>query len=68
MVDVALAQTSVDSVLDNGLTRLREAMSDSYVIEKPLLINLGLLGPDFRRVYRHDKIWPSDTIFNWAAL
>lgn len=68
MVNVALAKKGVEDVLDEGLASLRQAMVDAYVTDKPFLINLGLLGPDFNSVYRHDKVWPSETIFDWAAL
>ena len=68
MVSVALADVNVKSVLDTGLQGLRNSLSQSLATGTPLLINLGMLGPDFRAVYTHPEIFPSDLIFNWARL
>ena len=68
MVDVALANVDVHSVLDNGLQGLRNALSQSLRTGSPLLINLGMLAPDFMSIYAHPDIFPSHTIFNWNRL
>ena len=47
MVSVALANADVHSVLDSGLQGLRNALSDSLSTGSPLLVNLGMLAPDF---------------------
>ena len=69
MVQVALAQgLDVDKVLDSGLLSLRQALVESITAcgNSPLLINLGMLGPDFTNVYTHREIFPSRSIFNWS--
>lgn len=68
MVDVALAQDTVDQTLNTALTKLRDAVVQASEINKPLLLNLGMLGPDFNRIYTHDEIWPAQHVFNWSTL
>ena len=54
MVKVALAKyPDVDSVLDSSLTYLKDVIVQSMCTQSSLLINLGMLGPDFNSVYTH---------------
>ena len=54
MVKVALAgDDDVKSTLYSGLQGLRRVVSNSLTSGLPLLINLGMLEPDFRSVYTH---------------
>ena len=68
MVSVALADVDVHTVLDSGLQGLRSALAESLSTGNPLLINLGMLAPDFKSVYAHPEIFPSNTIFSWSRL
>ncbi len=68
MVDVALAQGTVDQTLNTALTKLRDAVVLAHQTNKPLLLNLGMLGPDFNRIYTHEEIWPAEHVFNWSKL
>ena len=69
MVQVALAvPLSVDDVLNGSLESLREALAETIVSGRPLLINIGMLGPDFNNCYTHRTIFPSQKIFNWHQL
>ena len=69
MVQVALASSDkVSEILDLGLTGLNTALAQSIESGAPLLINLGMLAPDFNRVYTHREIFPSNLIFDWPSL
>ncbi len=58
MVDVALA----------GLWKLRDAVDQAIEHDKPILLNIGMLGPDFNRVYTHVEVWPAAELFDWAKF
>jgi len=69
MVNVALStQDKVTGVLDTGLIRLSDSLVTSLQTQMPLLINLGMLSPDFNRVYSHREIFPAETIFDWTQI
>ena len=64
MIDVALASEDVEEVIDLGLISLRNSLDEAVEADKPLLINLGMLNPNFNNVYTDDTIFPSSKIFN----
>ena len=69
MVEVALAQSaSLEEVLTCSLHDLRKSLAEAHSTDRPLLINLGLLAPDFNRVYTDPEIWPADKIFHWEEF
>ena len=68
MVDVALAKDSVDNVLDHGLRTLRDSLTSAMSANKPFLINLGMLNPDFHEVYTHYRYFPAAKIFDRNQL
>ena len=69
MVDVALAKSECsEETLTSSLQGLRLSLAEAHSEEKPLLINLGLLSPNFKQVYTDPEIWPADKIFDWEEL
>jgi len=66
MVDVALTEQDkeVDNVRSRGLKRLRKKMIRAKVDDRPLLINMGMLEPDFRTIYTDEDIFPASDIFD----
>ena len=68
MVGVALAKTRVESVLEMALKSLRVALVSSMEAGSPFLINLGMLNPDFKRIYTRPKIFPAAEIFDQTCL
>ena len=69
MVDVAIATPdSIFDVLCKGMSSLGESLVQALSSDTPLMINLGMLRPNFITVYTHRDVFPSDTIFDWAEL
>lgn len=68
MVEVALAKDDYESAIYSGLQGLRGVVAQSLSSGTPLLINLGMLGPDFKSVYTHPEFFPASSIFNWQVL
>ena len=69
MVDVALAdRESVKPVINKALQSLRSALVSAIMAGSPFLINLGMLNPDFIRVYTHPRIFPAADIFDKQRL
>ena len=69
MVDVALAQKAqTDAMVDLGLLQLRSALVASLSTGRPLLINIGMLSPDFNRVYTNAEIFPARHVFDRNQL
>lgn len=66
MVEVAMAKSEcLEEALTSSLHDLRRSLTEAHSTERPLLINLGLLAPDFNRVYTDPEIWPADKIYDW---
>ena len=69
MVDVALAdKDSVIPVVKLALESLRFALVYAMEAGRPFLINLGMLNPDFYRVYTHRRVFPAAKIFDKQQL
>ena len=65
MVKVALCKKpSLHSVLMNALKLLRQHLINSMVSGTCMLLNLGMLTPDFRKVYTNDEVFPANIIFD----
>ena len=69
MVSVAMADDNrAQSVLLSSLQNLRDSVLESLCSGSPLLINLGMLSPDFDKVYTHPEFFPSEAILNYDSL
>mgnify|MGYP000943427109 FL=1 len=69
LVKVATADAHVqEQVLIQSLATLRCQLVQSLRDTKPLLINLGMLGPNFNDVYTHPVIFPASQIFDFENM
>ena len=70
MVNVAISKTKDDCAiaLKQAFTSLRAALVQSLCDGLPLLINMGMLGPDFVKVYTDYVEFPSEAIFDFDQL
>ena len=66
MVSVALAtsQSGVDKALNGSLSVLMKEVLTSMTNGSCLLLNLGMLAPDFNGVYTDDELFPADKVFD----
>ena len=66
MVQVAVCSESTQiDVLDASLKSLGDSLRRASQEGQPFLINLGMLKPDFKKVYTHTTSFPSKSIFKW---
>lgn len=64
MVRVALAQRhDVNGILTESLQLLRTGLAQAMVTGSHLLVNLGMLAPNFGSVYTDKEIFPTEAIF-----
>ena len=69
MVRVALAQRhEVNEILTESLQLLRTELAQAMVTGSHLLVNLGMLAPNFCSVYTDDEIFPTEAIFRCSHL
>ena len=69
MVKVALSDyQNLHSDLEDGLTSLRNSLAQALHAQLPMLVNLGMLAPDFNTVYTCGDIFDADVIFDWASV
>ena len=69
MVEVAMCDTaSAQRVISDSLWSLGRDLVDAMQYGRQFLLNLGLLKPDFRRVYTCPEAFPADMIFDNKRL
>ena len=65
LVRVALSGEDYEAVLDEALLTLNKALAGAIRQDKALLINIGMLAPDFRSVYTDQRLFPANKVFNF---
>ena len=65
MVKVALAKKNqIQPVMDESLAMLQTQLVEAMQTGNKLLLNLGMLAPDFHNVYTNRDIFPAEEIFD----
>ena len=67
MVEVALSEKlEVSTALDKSLRLLRSNLVSAMCSGTGMILNLGMLAPNFHRVYTSDEQFPASKIFDYS--
>ena len=65
MIQVALSeQSSVNETLERGLKRVQAHMFEAMQTGCNFMLNLGMLAPDFNKVYTDADFFPASKVFD----